>query len=64
VVYGGSVDAASAGRFAAQPSVDGLFIGRAALTTAGFIAVIEQFCAARPATHGQLISKGTGHDSG
>jgi len=59
VVYGGSVDAASAGRYAAQASVDGLFIGRAALTAAGFIAVIEQFCAARPVPPSQLLCKGS-----
>jgi triosephosphate isomerase len=58
VVYGGSADAASAAGYARETTIDGLFIGRAALTAAGFIAVIEQFCAARPAASRQLTCKG------
>ena len=48
VVYGGSVDAASAGAYAAQTTIDGLFVGRTGLGAAGFIGVIEEFCAAVP----------------
>jgi triosephosphate isomerase len=55
VVYGGSVELASAGAYGA---VDGLFVGRAALTVTGFIAIIEQFCAASPATAGQILCQG------
>jgi triosephosphate isomerase len=58
VVYGGSADAASAGTYAGETTIDGLFVGRAALTAAGFIAVIERFCAARPAATRQLTCKG------
>jgi L-erythrulose 1-phosphate isomerase len=58
VVYGGSADAASAGGYAEETTIDGLFVGRAALTAAGFIAVIQQFCAARPTAARQLTCKG------
>jgi triosephosphate isomerase len=58
VVYGGSVEPASAGAYAADGAVDGLFVGRAALTVAGFIAIIEQFCTASPATAGQILCQG------
>jgi triosephosphate isomerase len=58
VVYGGSADAASAGGYAEETTIDGLFVGRAALTAVGFIAVIEQFCAARPTAARQLTCKG------
>jgi triosephosphate isomerase len=64
VVYGGSVDAVSAGAYAMQTTVDGLFVGRAALTATGFIDVIEQFCAATPAAPREFASmKGSAHDS-
>jgi len=55
VVCGGSVDAANAFGYAAETTIDGLFVGRAALTAAGFIAVIEQYCAALPAAASELI---------
>ncbi len=46
ITYGGSVDPGSAGLYRRQTSVDGLFVGRAALSASGFIGVIEQFCTA------------------
>ena len=58
VVYGGSVEPASAAAYAADGAVDGLFVGRAALTIAGFIAIIEQFCTASPAIAGQILCQG------
>lgn len=64
VVYGGSVDAASAGGYATQTTIDGLFVGRTGLTAAGFIGVIEEFCAAAPDAAGELIRlEGYTHDS-
>lgn len=63
VVYGGSVEPASAGAYAADGAVDGLFVGRAALTVAGFIAIIERFCTESPATAGRSCPKGTRHDT-
>jgi L-erythrulose 1-phosphate isomerase len=64
VVYGGSVDAASAGSYAAQTTVDGLFVGRSGLTAAGLIGVIEEFCAAAPPAAGELaFLEGSAHDS-
>jgi triosephosphate isomerase len=36
VIYGGSVDAASAGRLLSEPGVDGLFVGRYALDPVNF----------------------------
>jgi triosephosphate isomerase len=45
VVYGGSVDPTNAPDYA-RAGVDGLFIGRAALSVAGFVSVIEQFSTA------------------
>ncbi len=36
LLYGGSVNAATAGGFAALPGIDGLFVGRAAWTPQGF----------------------------
>jgi triosephosphate isomerase len=47
VLYGGSVSRQNAGRLAATPGVDGLFIGRAAWDGAGFAALVETACAAR-----------------
>ena len=55
VVCGGSVDAANAPGYARETSIDGLFVGRAALTAAGFIEVIEQYCAALPAADSELV---------
>jgi len=37
LLYGGSVDVASAPALIAEPSIDGLFVGRAAWTAAGFV---------------------------
>jgi triosephosphate isomerase len=56
VVCGGSVDAGNAAGYAWETGVDGLFIGRAALTAAGFIAVIERYCAALGATERELVA--------
>ncbi len=39
VIYGGSVDPATAGPILAQPGVDGLFVGRAALDPTRFAAI-------------------------
>jgi triosephosphate isomerase len=39
IIYGGSVDAASAPRLLAEPGVDGLFIGRHGLDPLGFAAI-------------------------
>ncbi len=41
VLYGGSVDADNAGPICAVDGVGGLFVGRAALAPAGFLAVLE-----------------------
>jgi triosephosphate isomerase len=65
VVYGGSVDAASAGSYATQTTVDGLFIGRSGLTAAGLAGVIEEFCAVAPDAAGELVRlEGSAHDTG
>ena len=56
VVCGGSVDAANASGYAGETTIDGLFVGRAALTAAGFIAVIEQYCAALPVAASELVT--------
>jgi triosephosphate isomerase len=40
VIYGGSVDAASAPGIPAAPGVDGLFVGRAALDPSVFAAIV------------------------
>jgi L-erythrulose 1-phosphate isomerase len=64
VVYGGGVDAASAGVYAAQTTIDGLFVGRTGLRATRFIAVIEEFCAAAPDAAAQLVClEGSAHDS-
>ena len=39
VIYGGSVDTQSAPALLEHPAVDGLFVGRAALTPNGFVAI-------------------------
>ncbi len=49
VLYGGSVNADNCAGFAAQPSIDGLFIGRAAWDVAGLIDIIGRATAARAA---------------
>ena len=41
VLYGGSVDVANAPGFLAIPQVDGLFVGRAAWTAAGFVRLLQ-----------------------
>jgi triosephosphate isomerase len=41
VIYGGSVDHATAGPILAEEGVDGLFVGRAALDAAEFAAIIR-----------------------
>jgi triosephosphate isomerase len=43
VLYGGSVDPGNVPAFAAEPSLDGLFIGRASWQVASFVACIEAF---------------------
>jgi triosephosphate isomerase len=55
LLYGGSVDAANAAEAAAGNSFDGLFVGRAAWTPAGFAAVLE---AAELARFGNRRGKG------
>lgn len=63
VVCGGSVDSGNAPGYARETTIDGLFIGRAALTAAGFIEVIEQYCAALPAAGSELVAaEGGKHD--
>jgi triosephosphate isomerase len=47
VLYGGSVHPGNVAAFAAQPTVDGLFIGRAAWRVASFIECIEAYQQAR-----------------
>jgi triosephosphate isomerase len=43
ILYGGSVDPLNVPAFAAQPAVDGLFIGRASWRIASFLECIEAF---------------------
>lgn len=63
MVYGGSVDAVSAGGYATQTKVDGLFVGRTGLTAAGFIGVVEEFCTVARAAAGDLVFlEGSAHD--
>jgi L-erythrulose 1-phosphate isomerase len=62
VVCGGSVDAANAPGYARQTTIDGLFVGRAALTAAGFIEVIEGYCTALPAADSDLVAAEGGTD--
>jgi triosephosphate isomerase len=62
VVCGGSVDADNAPEYARDTTIDGLFIGRAALTAAGFIHVIERYCAALPGGDSELVAAEGGTD--
>jgi triosephosphate isomerase len=62
VIYGGSVDAVSAGGYATQTKVDGLFVGRTGLTAAGFIGVVEEFCTVAPAGGDLVFLEGSAHD--
>jgi triosephosphate isomerase len=48
ILYGGSVDRDNAAAFAALPEIDGLFVGRAAWTVQGFIAVLRAAQQIRP----------------
>lgn len=41
VVYGGSVNAQNCVELAAQPDIDGLFIGRSALDVQGYLSIIQ-----------------------
>jgi triosephosphate isomerase len=41
------VDETVAGDYAAEPSIDGLFVGRAALIASRFITIIDRFARAR-----------------
>jgi triosephosphate isomerase len=41
ILYGGSVDPTNAGSFTALSNIDGLFVGRAAWTVAGFLATYQ-----------------------
>jgi triosephosphate isomerase len=41
VIYGGSVDPAGAGPLLAEPGVDGLFVGRAALDPVAFAEIVH-----------------------
>jgi triosephosphate isomerase len=41
LLYGGSVDASTAGQYAQLPGIDGLFVGRAARTPEGFEQVLQ-----------------------
>lgn len=47
VLYGGSVNPDNAAALAVEPSVDGLFVGRAAWSPAGFASLISMVMAAR-----------------
>jgi triosephosphate isomerase len=47
VIYGGSIDETNAAALAARPEIDGLFVGRAALDPANFIAIHARARAAR-----------------
>ncbi|MCM5559201.1 triose-phosphate isomerase [Pleomorphomonas sp. JP5] len=47
VLYGGSVNPDNAAVLAAEPTIDGLFIGRAAWTPAGFASLISKAIAVR-----------------
>ncbi len=49
VLYGGSVDRENCVALAAQPHVDGLFIGRAAWRAEGFLAIVRAVLAAQGA---------------
>jgi len=49
VLYGGSVDPGNAGIFAAIPEIGGLFVGRAAWTVEGYLAVLDAALSGRTA---------------
>ena len=42
LLYGGSVNAANCAELVARPHIDGLFIGRAALTAGGYLEILEK----------------------
>ena len=46
VLYGGSVNPGNCVALAAQPHIDGLFIGRAAWAPEGFLGIVQQVAAA------------------
>jgi triosephosphate isomerase len=46
VLYGGSVNPGNCMSLAAQPHIDGLFIGRSAWAPDGFLGIVGQVCAA------------------
>ncbi|MER3438144.1 MAG: hypothetical protein C4346_11455, partial [Chloroflexota bacterium] len=48
ILYGGSVDQRNCPEFASLPEIDGLFVGRAAWTVEGFLAVLRAAERARP----------------
>ncbi|MDQ3410691.1 MAG: triose-phosphate isomerase, partial [Chloroflexota bacterium] len=41
ILYGGSVDPTNAGIFLQVPEITGLFVGRAAWTPPGFLAIVD-----------------------
>jgi triosephosphate isomerase len=47
ILYGGSVAAENAEAYAAEPEIDGLFVGRAALTPQGFLDIVGAASRAR-----------------
>jgi triosephosphate isomerase len=47
LLYGGSVDATNCGGYARIDGMDGLFVGRAAASVAGFVGVLEMALAAK-----------------
>ena len=47
VLYGGSVDRGNAAALAAEPDIDGLFIGRSAWDAAGLLAIARLFADVR-----------------
>ena len=53
ILYGGSVDPTNAASFTALPDVDGLFVGRAAWTVAGYRATFAAALAGKDAAGGQ-----------
>jgi triosephosphate isomerase len=59
ILYGGSVDQHNCGEFASLPEIDGLFVGRAAWTVEGFLAVLRAAEHARPRAPSQPTCHGT-----
>lgn len=49
VLYGGGISLDNAGPLSERPEVEGLFVGRAAWTAEGYLAIIERALAARAA---------------